>query len=65
MNSEVNDIEGVDDDNNDDDSCLTFVSNIVIRTMKMKHEKWIKLMTTDEYKVSFNYLKKQQQQQQQ
>lgn len=40
--------EGVDED----DSCLSFVSNIVLRTMKMKHEKWIKMMTTDEYKVS-------------
>lgn len=51
MNGERNLIEGVDDDTNDD-PCLSFVSNIVTRTMKMKHEKWIKLMAIDEYKVS-------------
>lgn len=51
MNGERNEIEGVDDDTNDD-PCLSFVSNIVTRTMKMKHEKWIKLMAIDEYKVS-------------
>lgn len=47
-NDEFNEFEGVDDD----DSCLMFVSNIVLKTMKMKYEKWIKMMTTDEYKVS-------------
>lgn len=51
MNGERIEIEGVDDDTNDD-PCLSFVSNIVTRTMKMKHEKWIKLMAIDEYKVS-------------
>lgn len=48
MNEETNEIEGVDED----DPCLSFVSNIVLKTMKMKHEKWIKMMMTDEYKVS-------------
>lgn len=48
MNDETNEFEGVDED----DLCLSFVSNIVLKTMKMKHEKWIKMMTTDEYKVS-------------
>lgn len=42
------DFEGVDED----DLCLLFVSNVVLKTMKMKHEKWLKMMTTDEYKVS-------------
>lgn len=48
MNEETSEFEWVDDD----DPCLSFVSNIVLKTMKMKHEKWIKMMTTDEYKVS-------------
>lgn len=48
MNEETNETEGVDED----DPCLSFVSNIVLKTMKMKHEKWIKMMMTDEYKVS-------------
>lgn len=52
MNEEANDIEGVDDN----DSCLLFVSNFVLKTMKMKHEKWMKMMTTDEYKVSAKLL---------
>lgn len=48
MNDETTEFEGVDED----DLCLSFVSNIVLKTMKMKHEKWIKMMATDEYKVS-------------
>lgn len=35
----------------DDDPCLSFVSNIVLRTMRVKYEKWVKLMATEEYKV--------------
>lgn len=35
----------------DDDPCLLFVSKIVLRTLRMKHEKWAKLMATEEYKV--------------
>lgn len=48
MNEGVNDIVGVDDN----DSCLLFVSNLVLKTMKMKYEKWMKMMAIDEYKVS-------------
>lgn len=48
MNEEMNEIEGVDED----DSVLSFISHIVHVSMKIKHEKWIKMMTTDEYKVS-------------
>lgn len=48
MNEEAIENEGVEED----DPCLSFVSNIVLKTMKMKHEKWVKMMTTDEYKVS-------------
>lgn len=49
MNEDTNEMEeGVDDD----DECLHFVSNTVLKTMKMKHEKWVKMMTTDEYRVS-------------
>ena len=48
MNDEMNEIEGVDDD----DACLSFVSNFALKTMKMKHDKWIKMLTTDEHRVS-------------
>lgn len=34
-----------------DDPCLLFVSQIVLKTMKMKPDKWIKMMSIDEYKV--------------
>lgn len=49
MMNAANEIEGVEEN---DDPCLSLVSNYVLKTMKMKHEKWIKMMTTDEYKVS-------------
>lgn len=48
MNDESNEIDGVDDN----DPCLLFVSNIALKTMKMKHDKWMKMMATDEYRVS-------------
>lgn len=48
MTDELHEIEGVDDN----DPCLSFVSNIALKTMKMKHDKWIKMMATDEYRVS-------------
>lgn len=47
LNEDITETEGVDDS----DPCLLFVANTVLRTMKMKHEKWLKLMATDEYKV--------------
>lgn len=31
-----------------DDPCLLFVSNIVLRTMRVKYEKWVKLMATED-----------------
>lgn len=47
MNEDTKETEGVDDD----DPWLLFVSNIALKTMRMKHEKWLKMMATDEYKV--------------
>lgn len=41
-------LDGVDDD----DPCFVHVSNIIQRTMKIKHDKWAKLMATIQYKVS-------------
>lgn len=34
-----------------DDPCLLFVSQFVLRSMKMKLDKWIKMITVDEYRV--------------
>lgn len=41
-------LDGVDDD----DPCFVHVSSIILRTMKIKHDKWAKLMATIQYKVS-------------
>lgn len=58
MNEDNRDLEGVlrigggmVSSVRDDDPCLSFVSNIVLRTMRVKYEKWVKLMATEEYKV--------------
>lgn len=51
MIDDMNEFDGVDDD----DPCLVYVSNIILRTMKIKHDKWARLMATIEYKVSVFY----------
>lgn len=55
MNDDNRELEGVfgggDVSLEEDDPCLLFVSNIVLRTMRAKYEKWVKLMATEEYKV--------------
>lgn len=48
MDDEIYEIEGVDDN----DACLSFISNIALKTMKIKHDKWVKMMATDEHRVS-------------
>lgn len=36
----------------DDDSCLVFVSNFALKSMRLKQDKWTKMMSTDDYRVS-------------
>lgn len=38
-----------------DEECVQFVCNYVLKTMRMKYDKWIKLMTTDEYRVKAHF----------
>lgn len=48
MNDDLNEMDGVDDD----DPCLVYISSIILRTMKIKYDKWAKLIATIEHKVS-------------
>lgn len=38
-----------------DEECLHFVCNYVLKTMRMKYDKWIKMMSTEEYRVIIAY----------
>ena len=47
--------------NLEDDLCLLFIGNFIIKSMRLKYEKWHKLITTEEHRVniySISHLKK-------
>lgn len=48
MNEDICEINKTMDDN---EPIISFVSNNVIKTMRIKYEKWWKLMSNYEYKV--------------
>lgn len=40
----------------DDDLCIRFLSNFVLKTMRMKYDKWAKMMSTDEFRVCTHHV---------
>lgn len=35
----------------DDDVCFEFIASYTLKTMRLKYDKWIKMMAIDEYRV--------------
>lgn len=38
----------------EDNPCLKFLCNFVLKSMRIKSDKWIKLIATEEYRVNEN-----------